>query len=858
MAKKETGADTPVMRQFKAAKAEVPDALLFFRMGDFYELFFEDAVVAAKALELTLTSRNKGAADEIPMAGVPYHAATSYVQRLLDQGFRVAICEQMADPATVKGIVPREVVRVVSPGIPFDDASLDPRENVFLAAVEGTGPYGVAAVDMSTGEVFACEVGDLDGALAELVRWDPREVLLGAAAASLEETFRAVRPRAVIRVESAPIAEPEEALALLEGEPCPSLAARLAAARVLAFVRYSEPKRAPKLARFTYQEPRGTLILDEAAQRHLELVRTFDGERKGALLAHIDETKTAVGARLLRRRLLSPLVDVAAVRRRLDEVELFVVNPGLRAELRTRLGRVADLERLCMRLRQGRAMPRDLSLLRSSLSELPPIAAALASVKDAVAQAFVLPTVDAARELLGRALADDPPLKISDGGVLRVGYDAQLDESRTLTTDGQRLLTELESRLKEESGVPTLKVRYTRVFGWYLEVTRSHAARVPQSWRRKQTVANAERFTCEELDVLAEKLGRSEDAASVREAELYAALVEQLAAYVPDILAASAALAHCDVAAGLAELAHRFDFARPLVDDSSVLDIEDGRHPVVERMTELGRFVPNDCLLDATEGAESEGRARLWLVTGPNMAGKSTFMRQVALVVILAQMGSFVPCRRARIGVVDRILTRVGASDNLAKGESTFMVEMKETAHVLKKGTPRSLVVLDEIGRGTSTYDGLAIAWAVTEYLDDVVRCRALFATHYHELTSLAKERPSVENRSVSAREHKGDLVFLHRVERGAASRSYGVACGKLAGLPELVLTRARVLLETLEQGRPPPGARGRAPAPEPQLSLFGAGPHPLVGALKTLEIDRLTPLEALSLLAQWKKEHAS
>jgi len=876
-------ADTPVMRQYLAAKAAHPDALLFFRMGDFYELFFEDAVIAAKALELTLTSRNKGSPDAIPMAGVPHHAGAAYVQRLLDLGHRVAICEQMADPATVKGIVPREVVRVATPAIAYDDSAVDAKKNLFLAAVEAhaDGRVGVAALDFSTGELLACEADGPPGALSELVRLEPREVLGGNGSADLLAQVRSSLPRAAVRDAAANEVTRLDAGAATQlldevlgkgaaRKACTSELALVAAARCIALARECEPGRKLPVSRLVQYELGDTLVLDDAAQRHLELVRTMDGETKGSLLHHIDLTRTAPGARLLRRRLLAPRTDVGEIRRRLDAVELFVRNPGLRDEVRTRLDRVADIERLAVKLAVDRIGPRELVALRTSLAELPAIDAALSAFRDAGmrealgvgrSERFV-DACDELHALLARAIVDEPPLRASEGGVMRDGYDAELDEARTLTRDGQRLIVELEGRLREESQIPSLKLRYTRVFGWYVEVTKTHLAKAPSTWRRKQTIATGERFTCDELDALADKLAHAEDRLSSRETELYAAVVKELAAAVNRLRAVAERLAVLDVASSLAELAHKDDYVRPDVDDSLELALEDARHPVVERLAAAGRFVPNDVVLDASPEPAAD-RSRLWIVTGPNMAGKSTFMRQVALAVVLAQAGSFVPARRARIGVVDRVLTRVGASDNLARGESTFMVEMKETANILRRATRRSLVVLDEIGRGTSTYDGLSIAWAVAEHLHDVVGCRALFATHYHELTDLAATCTTAENHSVSAREHDGDIVFFHKVQKGAASRSYGVACARLAGIPEPVLARARAILGGLEGGGASPAqgktVRGKR---RPQLDLFGgAAPtveappavSPALDMLRALDLDRMTPLEALTTLAKLK-----
>ena len=871
---------TPVMRQFLAAKAAHPDALVFFRMGDFYELFYDDAVVASRALELTLTARNKGAEDEIPMAGVPHHAASGYLQRLLEQGFKVAICEQMADPATVKGLVPREVVRVVSPGIAYDDAGIAPTRNHYVVAIEGEAPsFGIAALDLSTGELIACEATDLPSAVGEVVRLDPRELLVGPGAAVVGDAVLRVRPKLAVRDEASRAISASEANAALESvldkaevvRAVPQPLARRAAARALAFARSAEPGKPLPVQRVVGYELDDTLVLDEATQAHLELVRGLDGEEHGCLLARIDLTKTAAGARLLRRRLLTPRTRVAEIRRRHDGVELFVMQPGLRKEIRDRLGVVADLERLAVKLRVERAGPRDLGALRTSLAELPAIVRALDALKDpslreALDVAPGAPWLDACEDildLLSRALAAEPPAKTSDGGVIRAGFDAELDETRGLQENGHRLIVDLEAKLRTEAQIPSLKLRFTRVFGWYLEVTRTHVDKAPSRWRRKQTVASGERFTCDELDVLADKLAHAEDRLAVREAELFTSLVRTLGSHANRLHGLAETLAAWDVASSLAEVAQREDYVRPLVDDSLELVLKDARHPVVEKLAAAGSFVPNDVMLDASQDAVT---GRMWLITGPNMAGKSTLMRQTALCVILAQMGAFVPAREARIGVVDRVLTRVGASDNLARGDSTFMVEMKETAHVLRRATRRSLVVVDEIGRGTSTYDGLAIAWAVAEHLHDVVVCRALFATHYHELTELAETHPAIENWSVSAREHNGDIVFLHKLTRGSASRSYGVACARLAGLPTSVIARAQSILEGLEGGGTlPAGVRPRPKENRPQLDLFSraspAAPalasalpsphHPALELLRSAHVDAMTPLAALQLVAE-------
>ncbi|HVW25967.1 MAG TPA: DNA mismatch repair protein MutS [Polyangiaceae bacterium] len=858
---------TPLMQQHRAAKNAHPDAIVFFRLGDFYEMFEDDAVLCARLLDLTLTSRNKGKPDEVPMAGVPHHSAHGYIGRLLSLGYKVAICEQLVDPATVKGIVPREVVRVLTPGTVTSSEHLDVATNNWLAALEvGESRVGVAFLDVSTGELRAAGFGDLTGALGELSRSLPREVVAGGAVAgeggaSLAASIRAVLGDTPVRDDPAiDAAAVEAALGPLAREASRlPVEVRAAVARALRYARACSPGVELPVRGVADYDPAEHLVLDPVAQRHLELVESPAG-RKATLLGTIDVTRTPPGARLLRRRLLSPLANVARIRRRLDQVELFVDEPRLRGELRQALGAVGDLERLAVRVELGEATPKDLGALRDGL------AAARAAV--AVATRFDAPTaqevlrlgesidtIDDIASALSDALAERPPASEKEGAIFRAGFDAELDEAERLRRHGTELMIALETKLREETSIATLKVRFTRVFGWYVEVTRSQAARAPSAWRRKQTVAGGERFTLPELDELADRIAHAEERHRERELALLGELFARVKAASERITALSERLARWDVASALAEMAHRFDYRRPDVDASDVLTLEDGRHPVVEQLAAAGRFVPNDVSLEASAD-------RLWIVTGPNMAGKSTLLRQVALSVVLAQLGSFVPARSARIGVVDRVLSRVGASDNLSRGESTFMVEMRETAEILRKATPRSLVILDEIGRGTSTFDGLAIAWAVAEYLDQAARCRTLFATHYHELTALAATSDHVRNVSVSAEESGGDVVFLHRLVKGPASRSYGVAVAKLAGLPESVLARSRALLEMLESGG---SASGAAPSPAkrtqktPQLDLFGASgalagnEREVLDTLRGVDVDRLTPLDALSLVARLK-----
>jgi DNA mismatch repair protein MutS len=857
---------TPVMQQHAAAKSAYPDAIVFFRLGDFYEMFGDDAVLAARLLDLTLTSRNRGKPDEIPMAGVPHHAAHQYIGKLLELGHKVAICEQMADPSKVKGIVPREVVRVITPGLVTNREQLDALTNNYLAAAHlAKAEVGLALLDISTGELLAASFADLSAMVAEIGRAAPREVLLGAASeasrdslGAAESLLRALGVTALRSDEPLDEKDVDEPLGALASEARALAApARLSVARVLRFARACNPGLELPLRRIARWDPTATLVIDRTAQTHLELVESPAG-RAATLLSVIQATVTAPGGRLLRRQLVAPLVDVERIRRRLDRVELFVENPRLREELREALGEVTDLERLGTRAALGEASPRELGALRDGLRGAARAVAVLETTDRAAREVLGLAApVDTLAELfseLDRALVDRPPQMPKDGSVFRQGFDAELDELSALERSGAERMVELEARLRETCAIPTLKVRYTRVFGWYIEVTKSQAARVPEHFRRKQTVASGERYTTPELDELADRITHAEERHRERELTLYRELVRRAGAENERLRALAARLSRWDVAVGLADVAHRHDYTRPHVEASGALVIRDGRHPVVERLAARGRFVPNDVELDL------DGE-RLWLVTGPNMAGKSTLLRQVALAVVLAQMGSYVPARHARIGLVDRVLSRVGASDNLARGESTFMVEMRETAEILRGATRRSLVILDELGRGTSTFDGLAIAWAVAEFLDEAIGCRALFATHYHELTALADASEHAANVSVSARELDGDVVFLHRLVRGAASRSYGVAVAKLAGLPESILARARAVLASLESG----GASHGRPEPKTatdQLDLFvgkGASSSPaakeVLATLAELDVDRLTGLEALGLIARLKEK---
>jgi DNA mismatch repair protein MutS len=878
---------TALMRQYLDIKAGYPDAILFFRLGDFYEMFYEDAVYVARVLSLTLTSRDKGKEDPVPMCGVPHHAARGYVQRLTELGHRVALCEQLEDPKLTKGMVKRGVVRVITPGVILDEESLEPRAPNYVAAVAGEARdgFGLAFADVTTGDFRATLCATTEGLLDELARAEPREILLGRGDADLASVIR----RAYGNLAQTAIDASDEAPALAtltevlgtgfereRLEKWPLVAT--AAARVLRYVRSTQLAAPLPLSRLELFQRNDFLILDEQARAHLELVETMiDRRRQGSLLDLLDATVTAMGGRLMRKWLLFPLVDVAHIRRRQDAVERLVGQQSVREAARKILGGLGDLERLTSRARLGVASPRDLVVLGTSLARLPELKATLGQAGDE------LPAVaESARALgdlldlgddLGADIADritttlrpDAPAITKDGGFIQPGVSAELDELVAIAKGGREGILAIEARERERTGIPTLKVKYNAVFGYFIEITRSHLANVPPDYTRKQTVANAERFVTPELaDYEAKILTADERRVSI-ELSLFTRLRDEVGASAQRLFALAGRVATSDVLAGLAEQAHRNSYCRPVVDDSEIIDLVDSRHPVVERLAATGGFVPNDVRLD-TDGEQ------MLLITGPNMAGKSTLIRQVGLAVIMAQMGGFVPARTARIGLCDRVFTRVGAGDNLARGESTFLLEMRETSHILRHATRRSLIILDEIGRGTSTYDGVSIAWAVAEHLHDKVGARALFATHYHELCALPESHPRVRNVSVAAREWKGEVVFLRKLTPGGTSRSFGIEVARLAGLPQAVVARARTLLDHLEDSSGRARAAGpKAARPEqdevPQLSLFDvpasrpAAPasdpnvEKAIATIRELDLDGLSPRAAWDLLSEMRKK---
>jgi DNA mismatch repair protein MutS len=873
LASRDNAAPTPPMlKHWREMKGRHPDAILFYRVGDFYEMFYEDAELAARVLDITLTSRGNGA----PLAGVPVKAAAEYLRQLVGAGHRVAICEQVEDPKLARGLVRREVVETLTPGALLQDGWVAGTRNNWMVAVKrggggqrGSSTIGLAAIDLTTGE-FALETIDETQVEEAISRLNPPEIVI-----SIEDTAPLPRcpagPPLATRRESwefdVALGRDEVSrrfrLASLDGlglGPHDD-AAIGAAGGLLRYLSELQPGGLPHLARPTVRRSDTFLWIDEMTRRNLELTEPLRADARGCtLLEAVDGTVTPMGARLLRQWVLSPLRNPDAINARLDAVEMLVQDSRGRDRLREGLDGVRDIERLAGRTAAGRATPRELGALRDSFQRLPDVAGAVAALAGSTLpdRGHSRALVEAADELdlladlssqLSAALAERLPATLADGGVIRTGYDSELDELRSLRDGGRQYIAALQQRERERSGIPSLKVGFNKVFGYYLEVTHTHTGRVPPNYERRQTLATAERYVTPELkDYEARVLG-AEEGIGVREAELFGAVRGAVGQAIERVQRTARVLARLDVWAGLADRAVRGRYVRPEVTDGFALVLRQSRHPVIERMMPREAFIPNDARFTEAE--------RVALVTGPNMAGKSTILRQIGLCVVLAQMGAFVPAAEASIGAVDRLFTRVGASDNLAQGQSTFMVEMSETSAILHNATPGSLVLLDEIGRGTSTYDGVAIAWAVTEHLHDRIGCKTMFATHYHELMQLPERLQHARNYNVAVREAGETIVFLHRLEPGGTDRSYGIHVGQLAGLPDQVVSRAREILTTLE------GEHRMVPGPPPdvsrdpgQLPLFDDpyAADPMVEELKLLDVNALTPLEALNRLADFHR----
>jgi DNA mismatch repair protein MutS len=874
-------ASTPLMRQYSAIKKQHPQALLFFRLGDFYELFFDDAVVAARELQITLTSRNKEKGQAIPMCGVPYHAAENYLAKLLRKGYKVAICEQMEDPKKAKTLVRREVTRVLTPGTALD-RSVTAEENNYLAAVAKSGERaGLAVLDLSTGEFRATEFAGPEAerrVREELQPWKPREVLY-ASSAPLFDREAGLQARLLSELSpnepgftETPLEDwvfaPDHALPLLETQfgvislegfgLAGRTAAACAAGAILHYVRATQRGTLEHIDRIGYYDRQQHLVLDAVTVRNLELMEPlFPGNgAEVTLFRALDATVTPMGKRLQRNWILRPLIERTAIEERLDAVGALAGNLMGREELRRRLDGILDLERLLSRVTLETANPRDLLALAQSLGRLPAVRAAIqASAAGRLRDlAGMLDELQDVRARIEATLVEEPPISLAEGGVIRTGVDAELDGLRELSRNGRQFIAQMEERERKRTGIGSLKIKFNSVFGYYIEVSKPNLPLVPGGYERKQTLVNAERFTTPELKDYENKVLDAEERIVEIERRHFQELRSAVAGEAKRVRQSSLAVAEADVLAGLAQVAAQRGYCRPAFDDSGEMEIREGRHPVIEcqeLMRHSERFVPNDLYLD-------DRTHTLLVLTGPNMGGKSTFLRQTALIALMAQMGSFVPARRARLPLLDRIFTRIGASDNLARGRSTFMVEMTETAAILHTATPRSLVLLDEMGRGTATYDGLALAWAAIEYLHACTRAKTLFATHYHELTELAGRLEGVKNFHVSAKETPGGIVFLRKVEPGPADRSYGIEVAKLAGLPAEVIERAREVLREHESAERAVSTHlaeaGEAPAAA-QLTIFTPLSQKIVDQLRAADLERLTPLEAMNLLHALKKQ---
>jgi len=870
---------TPMMKQYQRLKAAHPDALLFFRLGDFYEMFFEDAEIGARELEITLTSRTTGAAGRVPMCGIPYHAAGGYLSRLVEKGYKVAICDQVEDPRKAKGLVRRDITRVVTPGTLLELGALPEKGNNYIVSVAydpSTKIVGLARLDFSTGEFRTAELGgngrDGLGELAdELACLEPAEVIIQPAAGEdpalgrvLARAFGSVpapyRDQAYRPAEAARVLTEHFGTPSLEAYGCAESPMAVAAAGSLVTYLKETQGAAPAHIRSLRTDTRGTSMgLDPATRRNLELVEPLrpgsalsragrGSTGSGTLLGTLDLTVTAAGGRLLRAWVLRPLVDGEAIRERLDAVAEMMEHGLVRADLRTALRKVYDMERLTARASAGTAGARDLLALRDSLAVVPAMRDALERAGSSLLRrvARALDPVDEVGDLVGRVLVDDPPAGLKDGGLVREGYSEEVDTLRGAASGGKAWIAALEADERKRTGIKSLKVGHNQVFGYYMEVTRPNLGLVPAHFERRQTLANAERFVTPELKEREAIILGAEEKLKELEYAIFCDIRSRIAREAGRIQATAQALAALDAVLSLAEAGHRYGYSVPEVVEEPGLVIKGGRHPVVERLRTGEEFVPNDCTLGGDD-------ASFAVITGPNMAGKSTYCRQVALIALMAQMGSAVPATAARIGIVDRVFTRIGASDELSGGRSTFLVEMSETANILGHATRRSLIVLDEIGRGTSTYDGLSLAWAVAEHIVRRVRAITLFATHYHELTELETTLEGVVNWSISVREIGDDIVFLRKVSRGAVDRSYGIQVARLAGLPSEVIERARQLLHELETA-----SRGRAEAAAAlesralggvQVSLFEAGPSDIEKEIAGLDLVNMTPLGALTKL---------
>lgn len=872
---------TPMMQQYMAIKEQYKDCILFYRLGDFYEMFYDDALTASRELEITLTGKNCGQEERAPMCGVPYHAVDVYLNKLVAKGYKVAICEQAEDPKQAKGIVKREVIRIVTPGTNLSQQALDEgRNNYLMCLVYDDNQFGLAITDISTGDFYTTEVATLKELYDEIHRFSPSEIICNdyfyMSGASLDD----FKDRLHVSVSTLDTWYMDEAVSVqkikehfkvasLDGLGLTDFpSGTLAVGALLLYLYETQKNTLDNLTKITPYRSGGYMIIDSATNRNLELIETLrEKQKKGSLLWVLDKTKTAMGARLMRNWIEQPLIEKKKITARQDAVEELYNDMITREEIREYLNAVYDLERLVTRISYRTANPRDLIAFKTSLGMIPPVKQLLSQAKSAELKEIDerMDCLEDIYDLIEKSIQDEPPIMIREGGMIKEGYNEDVDKFRLSRTEGKTWLAELEAREKEKTGIKNLRVRYNKVFGYYLEVTNSYKELVPEDWTRKQTLANAERYITPELKELEDMILGAEDKLAALEYDLYCEVRDSIGEQVVRIQETAKAIAHLDVLASLACVAQSNDYVRPSINTKGVIDIQGGRHPVVEKMNNNQMFIDNDTYLD-------NKNHRISIITGPNMAGKSTYMRQSALIVLMAQIGSFVPAKSANIGIVDRIFTRVGASDDLASGQSTFMVEMTEVANILRNATSRSLLILDEIGRGTSTFDGLSIAWAVVEHISNpkLLGAKTLFATHYHELTELEGKLDSVNNYCIAVREQGDDIIFLRKIIRGGADKSYGIQVARLAGVPDSVIDRAKEISGWLEEtdvtdkaknlqvrtsAKKKEVVREAVPA-EKQMSLFDIYPadHPVLKELAGLDVSNMTPIQALNTLYELQK----
>ena len=861
---------SPLMQQYFSIKEEHKDSILFFRVGDFYEMFFDDAILASRELEITLTGKECGQEERAPMCGVPYHAVDTYVSRLIEKGYKVAICEQLEDPKTTKGMVKRDVIRIVTPGTVIESNMLDEKKNNYIMSIFKKGIYfGIAICDISTGDFFATQIAENNNfstLLDEIAKYSPAEIVVNSFLYSSLEEITAIRKRFNSYIDNSPdenfVPNNEELLSSYniecENKPLDSLEGfELAAGAITSLLQYLTSTQKIKLEHINHiniYNLQKYMSLDITARRNLELLeRQYDKGKKGTLLWVLDKTSTSMGGRLIRRWISEPLMDRVNINSRLEAVQDLKDNTILREELQKALKKVYDIERLVGKISYGNSNGREMNSLKASLEQIPEIKELLKQSQAPLIIALNnnLDDCHDLAKLINDAIVDDPPITIKDGGVIKEGYNSLVDEYKKASTEGKTWLLELEQREKERTGIKNLKIGFNKVFGYYLEVTKSNLGYVPDYYIRKQTLTNGERYITEELNELESKILTAEEKLVGLEYELFLQIRDELARNIQRLQKTASVIATLDVIASLATVADDMNYVRPIVDNEGEIDIKEGRHPVIEKMIDSGSFVANDTYLNG----EAD---RLSIITGPNMAGKSTYMRQVALITLMAQIGSFVPASYAKIGIVDKIFTRVGASDDLSMGQSTFMVEMMEVANILREATKNSLIILDEIGRGTSTYDGLSIAWAVVEHITNKEKCGAktLFATHYHELTELENTVEGVKNYSIAVKEKGEDIIFLRKIVKGGTDESYGIHVAKLAGVPQTVVKRSNEILRSLEKKNMLTGQKKEnKKQPEGQLDFYNYKLAEIAHEIDKINLNELTPIDALNTLMKMKEK---